>query len=956
MTTITRFQLNALLRASAAGLAPSSQTFTPNADKTISAVIDRALGSNVTLQPFVDDTQPHSVPLNMADGQEMQISFVGGGGSGSWATWSASASTTPGYVFLTGVAPVGGQSLHVKRVGYQYRVYPGAVASEDMSRFDIAFGNGVDPATRRYAPLVPINAGALIIFYTPSGSAGGPTTATFQGISCSYYTCTTMTACGALTRQGASDWVLFPAQTLTMPVNGEMGYVPVVNGGASLQYPMVFGTYDTSSMLDATLWNKKQAVFDYTACRFPMVSSSFFPVNGTATDNVAFFNITLLQPNAGATVKAMFSVGRHSNFLFERFISDGCSFNFANNANISGSVRFNVVLTSITSVGTTATASVSSAGNNRTFISYLQKCIINGETAYVQVYGATGVTTAYNGKYAITSSAQIDGTNYTFSYTFAGSGNVDAIPTASPPGITPALGASLRVDSIPDAVCSMNLVFNQCSVGFAGSAQGSTTLNVQIAGPTKHLRLYEHNNFHGGWPRNGSRAAAPFAPGSTLHPITSLATSGNVLTAMTPDTTGLVVGGYFYPTHTASDGTYAKLYRITSITTNVSVTCDCDPAAGAQLGSAAVTGYLSGNTLTVVSYTGTNVAIGQVLFGPGITQANITGGAGPFTFDGLAQNVGTAGSPVSFYCCATWRDAYAGGYDPLIGTPPTPLNHGFYLDSECVDVRMYDVITYNDSSNSKLTGGYYYTENFVDIRNPGSVIHQPFGNDNTGAAWASGAPYTMLNHLQVFSTDVTPGYSLSWAPNFIGADATSSYTNGLILNASNPSGSARTGVVCQGFNGSYGVFASYTDGYTPSLTVTHSIKAGWGATGSAPALLANKFYAFNITDDTAVLPANQLGTGASGSNVSNQLAAAAQATFQTALSTALSLDVANTFRAAIPELAGVTVTSGTGVGQGLNNAANLQTEANVMDYIFYHPGDRRWARDFQGHWRAPFGR
>ena len=103
------------------------QTYTPSATNTVHIAIDRASGPNVLLNAPVDNTQVVDVPLNMNDGQEMQINLVGGGGSGNWTLWSSGAPTTPGYVFLTnGVAPVAPASsanylrVLVKRRGYKY--------------------------------------------------------------------------------------------------------------------------------------------------------------------------------------------------------------------------------------------------------------------------------------------------------------------------------------------------------------------------------------------------------------------------------------------------------------------------------------------------------------------------------------------------------------------------------------------------------------------------------------------------------------------------------------------------------------------------------------------------------------------------------------------------------------------------------------------------------------------
>ncbi len=67
------------------------------------------------------------------------------------------------------------------------------------------------------------------------------------------------------------------------------------------------------------------------------------------------------------------------------------------------------------------------------------------------------------------------------------------------------------------------------------------------------------------------------------------------------------------------------------------------------------------------------------------------------------------------------------------------------------------------------------------------------------------------------------------------------------------------------------------------------------------------------------------------------------------------LDIANTFRAATTELSAVSVTPGTGLGQGLNNAANLQTEQSCLDNMMNNP-QVQWARKLQAHFRQFIGR
>jgi hypothetical protein len=111
------------------------QSVVPSTNDTVHVAMDRALGQNVMLSPPVDNTQVVDVPLNMADGQEMQINLIGGGGSGRWAAWLASAPTVDGYTWIQGTAPTAPTSsasyvaIFAKRRGHQIECTIGAVAA-----------------------------------------------------------------------------------------------------------------------------------------------------------------------------------------------------------------------------------------------------------------------------------------------------------------------------------------------------------------------------------------------------------------------------------------------------------------------------------------------------------------------------------------------------------------------------------------------------------------------------------------------------------------------------------------------------------------------------------------------------------------------------------------------------------------------------------------------------------
>lgn len=104
-------------------------TVTPNVSNAVPITIDYNNSKNILLKAPVDGVQVVSVPSNLPDGEEMEIDMVGGGGSGSWATWGSTSPATPGYVFLvSGVAPTADASTSmctpcfVKRRDVKYEV------------------------------------------------------------------------------------------------------------------------------------------------------------------------------------------------------------------------------------------------------------------------------------------------------------------------------------------------------------------------------------------------------------------------------------------------------------------------------------------------------------------------------------------------------------------------------------------------------------------------------------------------------------------------------------------------------------------------------------------------------------------------------------------------------------------------------------------------------------------
>lgn len=978
-----------------------------------------------------------------------------------------------------------------------------------LSEYDIPFGNGIDPSTRRYIlrpnPDITTVGGvstglaarsgsttARIIFYTPGGSNTGPLSVTAWGVTYAYYTRTTMAGCSALvgtrtytltgrppytpSMAGYGDWVLFPAQTLTFPVNGETFYGNANSQhGASKQYLTVYGTYDTSSMLDFTKWNTEQCTLDFSNVNYfsSPVGGNFFFHQGRYEQYFAFSCLTINNPNTINPMGFYTNVGSHAGILFDRCVADGAPISMSSIISTPGSASnvANKNTCTLTSVGTLATATMPSVNGVAQFATIVQNAAAVPFKGYISGTTLTFTSTPPAGLAVGQAIFQDSLSNpMTQCYLQSGSGSVwtvdvsqtaGSVGTPIPMNVTinsmrccvsgdtsnkyngifqcfyldpthitftfggssnaPATGSVVTLSglssSLPDIVCVSDVVFNQCGLGYTVQIQGAHAINCILSSGVQRVRFYDCLNIHGGYSRKCDRTILTiWNPGTTLNPITSMSRSGSTVTALTPTTTGLTVGGYVYVQNATASSNVNTPALLTGVTANTSFTFDIDAnAAPALLGGAQITGHLAGNTLTVDTMTSGVPQINQLVFGAGITTAKLTafvtlagsisgtnftattapvgsltngrgisgiglpagitivsqtsqsngdglGGRGVYvissapgtfasqafycsdwTFNGSTQTVGSSGSPVTISICPTWQDPAANGYDCSIGDPPDNLSHGLYMSDVVHDIRMFRLVTALECVNSKFTGGPYTMVDCVDIRGPASYIMAVFGNDNEGNSWADGAIHHVWNHLQVFSTDLRTGDSYGWGAQSVAVTQGSTYENALILNNSNilngaASTAARLGMKTYSATGSYAAFAQWGPF---ALDMRHGIMAGWGGNTDTTNITT---FSYNVTDDSSALP----GTV-------NKTVTASQVAFQTAITNTLALDIANTFRLATPELSGVTVQTGTGTGQGLNNAANLKTEQNCFDFMLYNP-QIQWASKLQAHFRQYLGR
>ena len=384
---------------------------------------------------------------------------------------------------------------------------------------------------------------------------------------------------------------------------------------------------------------------------------------------------------------------------------------------------------------------------------------------------------------------------------------------------------------------------------------------------------------------------------------------------------------------------------------NVSVITAVDANIGyTYVAGLTITGHIAGNTLHVSSVSSAN-SVGDIykglsVIGAGATQASITAGSGStWTLGGPAQTVGSSSSPVTFNLCANIGDPLSTGFDANVGDPPDIFGHGLYINDDVSDIRMFDTVNAWDGVNQKLTGGPYTIRGWCDIRCPMSFITNGWGNDADGFSWAQGATMDCKDFLQVFSDDMTSHDARGNAPWLPESGRNTRLRNALILNATNPEPASRRGITAARATSATGLSLGATFGYH----VDHMVMANWGANDVSQSPARQVDFAYNITDDTSVLPASVPPTGSAiVPNVSNKRLSSTPAAFQAGIKTALSRNIANTFRLATPELAGVTV-----VGDG--SGTDLATELACFDVMLYNPGVR-WGPKIHAHWRAPIGR
>lgn len=268
-----------------------------------------------------------------------------------------------------------------------------------------------------------------------------------------------------------------------------------------------------------------------------------------------------------------------------------------------------------------------------------------------------------------------------------------------------------------------------------------------------------------------------------------------------------------------------------------------------------------------------------------------------------------------------YEDLQENGWSAAAGSGPDQYKHSIYVTENNDDVKIMDCVFGWDAANMKLTGGNYYAQNLVNIRDPIPFISDCVGNN--AALWPAGSIYQFVNHLQVSSADINTAnasYYRGWAANIYNAQAGSYYTGALVINQDNVQASNRQAVTFSA-NGS-GIATTYC--YMDRCNF-----ANWTAQDQSLQTNTLKTYSNNTWDDAA--------TPLAGSNLTwTQAGAVAK---RTAL---LARNVYSTFATA----------QGVSVSQA---GTNLDIELRVLDYMRDNWTSQDWCAALQTHFRSAVG-
>lgn len=273
-----------------------------------------------------------------------------------------------------------------------------------------------------------------------------------------YYHVANWTTAKAAAADG--DWILFTGGGSSSDTLNLSGL-----DGTSHQNMLVIGTYDPADAENDALFNTLMHTFDWTA----LAAGTVITTDTVACSDIAFVNQKFVATNQPTT--ASFLRKGTSYLLFENCIFDGVALSF-NSFEIKQ-------ITGITSVGTTATATLKNVNT----------AMQTGDV--VSITGCTGGTAA---NYNISASITVVDTTH-FTYTIVDAGGVSA--SGSPVYNTEFNNYSATIDDITLRFCGMM---------YCGNSGGNSG-NFFATG-TNRVRLEQCVDFHGGYARGKTRATA----------------------------------------------------------------------------------------------------------------------------------------------------------------------------------------------------------------------------------------------------------------------------------------------------------------------------------------------------------------------------------------------------------------------------------------------------------------
>ena len=700
---------------------------------------------------------------------------------------------------------------------------------------------------------------------------------------------------------------------------GELYTGTIPFSGTDAAHMSVVGTYDpahnTDSVGDEQYYNTLRYTVDVTGIGSIAGCNALYanhrPVQWFALCN---FNIV-----CSATDKAQFSLAGSTASNSNSILIENCLFNGiyvqTQGANPSGTVE-QIAISSITSVGTTATAFTA----NTTYLS-------NGMN--LGVIGCTGATAANYNVFGPISNVV---TGVSFDYTITSTGGVSATGTPT---------WTLDVADIPDAFFMKDICFRYCGFMYANSSTSGRTGN-QFANMVERYRVERCFNFHGGWDKGMLRNTGAW--GDAGFTLSSLTSSGTTATAATTHASLWAIGETV-TINGAVQPEYNGAYVVTGVTPGTSFTytfagSGTSPATGTITCGAYCGGFpVSAGGLTSSGTTATfNNASASSTFVVGDTVEISGVAAAQGEYNGRYAVTGVnAGVSITYTFAGTSGVTATGS--PVISRPGAPgpgpdiFKHGMYLSNQLNDVQVMDTVTGWDASNLKFTGQAYQIQNLVTIRSPMGFIFSSQGNDQ----WNSGMVGSTIlcdNLLQVEADDVnwitgggTAG-ARGWGPEIL-APAVGSYIDKtVLLNQSNLLTSNHLGIVAvnNGFTFYNGV-----------ITVSNSVIANWAGQTST----ANPDGTTTITYSNNVWPIASVG--------SNTILTSMPSAYQTNVTNALAKNIHTTFRASDARFSGVTV-----------GATDLATEENMMAFMCSNivpdglgAAPNLWCSMIQYHYRAP---